>query len=67
MVCESDEFLGLCRYWFIYVCGVLIFLLQHYSPPSPQPPGHYSYSQQTGTPRKWTPRASPVHTVRLIN
>ncbi|XP_035760013.1 uncharacterized protein LOC102792656 isoform X4 [Neolamprologus brichardi] len=36
--------------------------IQHYSPPSPQPPGHYSYSQQTGTPRKWTPRASPVHT-----
>ncbi|CAI5652068.1 unnamed protein product [Oreochromis niloticus] len=36
--------------------------IQHYSHPSPQPSGHYSYSQQPETPRKWTPRASPVHT-----
>ncbi|XP_061542710.1 uncharacterized protein LOC133408181 isoform X2 [Phycodurus eques] len=36
--------------------------IQNYSQPSPQPAGYYNHGQQQGTPRKWTPRASPVHT-----
>ncbi|XP_071314463.1 uncharacterized protein [Trachinotus anak] len=36
--------------------------IQDYSQPSPEPSGYYSHSQQPGTPRKWTPRASPTHT-----
>nr|XP_020480108.1 uncharacterized protein LOC109974311 isoform X2 [Monopterus albus] len=36
--------------------------IQNYSQPSPEPSGYYSHSQQLGTPRKWTPRASPTHT-----
>ncbi|XP_049898272.1 uncharacterized protein LOC126388924 [Epinephelus moara] len=36
--------------------------IQDYSQSSPQPSGFYSHSQQPGTPRKWTPRASPTHT-----
>ncbi|XP_038555447.1 uncharacterized protein LOC119888791 isoform X1 [Micropterus salmoides] len=36
--------------------------IQDYSQPSPQPSGLYNHSQQPGTPRKWTPRASPTHT-----
>lgn len=39
--------------------------IQDYSQPSPQPSG-FSHSQQPGTPRKWTPRASPTHIVTLI-
>ncbi|XP_051275590.1 uncharacterized protein LOC127374399 isoform X1 [Dicentrarchus labrax] len=35
--------------------------IQDYSQPSTQPSGFYSHSQQHGTPRKWTPRASPTH------
>ncbi|KAM8732282.1 uncharacterized protein AB9X84_024366 isoform 1-T1 [Acanthopagrus schlegelii] len=35
--------------------------IQDYSQPSPQPSGFYGHSQQPGTPRKWTPRASPTH------
>ncbi|KAM9835713.1 uncharacterized protein ACBT44_019420 [Syngnathus typhle] len=31
--------------------------IQNYSQPSPQPAGY----QQAGAPRKWTPRASPIH------
>ncbi|XP_034546589.1 uncharacterized protein LOC117817903 isoform X2 [Notolabrus celidotus] len=37
--------------------------IQDYSQPSPQPSGFYGPSQHPGTPRKWTPRASPAHTV----
>ncbi|XP_040904320.1 uncharacterized protein LOC121188574 [Toxotes jaculatrix] len=36
--------------------------IQDYSQPSPEPSGYYSHAQQPGTPRKWTPRASPAHT-----
>ncbi|XP_026186395.1 uncharacterized protein LOC113144509 isoform X2 [Mastacembelus armatus] len=36
--------------------------IQDYSQPIPPPSGYYSQSQQPGTPRKWTPRASPSHT-----
>ncbi|XP_054647022.1 uncharacterized protein LOC129189433 isoform X7 [Dunckerocampus dactyliophorus] len=36
--------------------------IQNYSDSSPQPPGYYNHVQQPGTPRKWTPGASPVHT-----
>ncbi|XP_041800506.1 uncharacterized protein LOC121611860 [Chelmon rostratus] len=36
--------------------------IQDYSQRSPQPSGFYPSSQQPGTPRKWTPRASPAHT-----
>ncbi|XP_042349812.1 uncharacterized protein LOC121948478 [Plectropomus leopardus] len=36
--------------------------IQDYSQSGPQPSGFYSHSQQPGTPRKWTPRASPTHT-----
>nr|XP_046263037.1 uncharacterized protein LOC124068678 isoform X2 [Scatophagus argus] len=36
--------------------------IQAYSQPRPQPSGFYSHSQQPGTPRKLTPRASPAHT-----
>ncbi|XP_029968432.1 uncharacterized protein LOC115403599 isoform X2 [Salarias fasciatus] len=40
--------------------------IQEYSQPCPQPcpqpSGYYSHPQQLGTPRKWTPQASPVHT-----
>ncbi|XP_050928242.1 uncharacterized protein LOC108899260 isoform X2 [Lates calcarifer] len=36
--------------------------IQDYSRPNPEPSGYYSHSQQPGTPRKWTPRASPTHT-----
>ncbi|KAM4621391.1 uncharacterized protein ACJ7VT_005771 [Polymixia lowei] len=36
--------------------------IQDYSHPSPQPSGLYGHSQQPGTPRKWSPRASPTHT-----
>ncbi|XP_076595584.1 uncharacterized protein LOC143326017 isoform X1 [Chaetodon auriga] len=36
--------------------------IQDYSQSSPQPSGFYSNTQQPGTPRKWTPRASPAHT-----
>nr|XP_057919437.1 uncharacterized protein LOC131110385 isoform X3 [Doryrhamphus excisus] len=35
--------------------------IQNYSDPSPQPPGYYNHVQQPGTPRKWTPGATPVH------
>ncbi|XP_070693448.1 uncharacterized protein [Pempheris klunzingeri] len=35
--------------------------IQDYSQPSPQPAAFYSHCQQPGTPRKWTPRASPTH------
>ncbi|XP_077466324.1 uncharacterized protein LOC144082790 isoform X2 [Stigmatopora argus] len=35
--------------------------IQNYSPPSPQPAGYYNHGQQLGTPSKWTPRASPLH------
>ncbi|XP_061755906.1 uncharacterized protein LOC133552620 isoform X2 [Nerophis ophidion] len=36
--------------------------IQNYSNPSPQAPGYYNHVQQPGTPRKWTPVGSPVHT-----
>ncbi|XP_068443229.1 uncharacterized protein [Clinocottus analis] len=36
--------------------------IQDYSQPRPQPSGYYSHSQPPGTPRKFTPRASPTHT-----
>ncbi|XP_039974961.1 uncharacterized protein LOC120784902 [Xiphias gladius] len=36
--------------------------IQDYSQPSHESPGYYSHSQQSGTPRKWAPRASPTHT-----
>ncbi|XP_019945439.2 uncharacterized protein [Paralichthys olivaceus] len=35
--------------------------IQDYSQPISEPSGYYSPSQQPGTPRKWTPRASPTH------
>ncbi|XP_074529445.1 uncharacterized protein LOC141793033 [Halichoeres trimaculatus] len=37
--------------------------IQNYSQPSPEPSGFYGHSQPPGTPRKWTPRASPTHAV----
>ncbi|CAJ1058529.1 uncharacterized protein LOC121516486 isoform X1 [Xyrichtys novacula] len=37
--------------------------IQEYSQPSPQPSGFYGHPQHPGTPRKWTPSASPSHTV----
>ncbi|XP_034454904.1 uncharacterized protein LOC117769850 isoform X1 [Hippoglossus hippoglossus] len=36
--------------------------IQDCSQPISEPSGYYSHSQQPGTPRKWTPRASPTHT-----
>lgn len=45
--------LGAC----VSLCGV-----QDYSQPGPTPAGYYTH--QMGTPRKWSPRASPSHTVR---
>ncbi|KAG7517874.1 hypothetical protein JOB18_018627 [Solea senegalensis] len=36
--------------------------IQDYSQPVSGPSGFYSHTQQPGTPRKWTPRASPTHT-----
>ncbi|KAM4732410.1 uncharacterized protein FYW61_008177 isoform 2-T2 [Anableps anableps] len=35
--------------------------IQEYSQPHPHPPSYYSHCEQPPTPRKWTPRASPVH------
>ncbi|XP_077588865.1 uncharacterized protein LOC144207331 isoform X2 [Stigmatopora nigra] len=35
--------------------------IQNYSQPSPQPAGYYNHGQQLGSPRKWTPSASPLH------
>ncbi|XP_054890905.1 uncharacterized protein LOC129363033 [Poeciliopsis prolifica] len=35
--------------------------IQEYSQPLPQPPSYYSHCEQPPTPRKWTPRPSPVH------
>ncbi|XP_029917582.1 uncharacterized protein LOC115366340 isoform X2 [Myripristis murdjan] len=36
--------------------------IQDYSQPSAQPSGFYGHSQLPGSPRKWSPRASPSHT-----
>ncbi|XP_062249169.1 uncharacterized protein LOC133958416 isoform X3 [Platichthys flesus] len=36
--------------------------IQDYSQTISEPSGYYSPSQQPGTPREWTPRASPTHT-----
>ncbi|XP_008291359.1 uncharacterized protein LOC103365650 [Stegastes partitus] len=36
--------------------------IQDYSQSYHQPSGYYTPPQQPGTPRKWTPRASPAHT-----
>ncbi|XP_041845277.1 uncharacterized protein LOC121642584 isoform X2 [Melanotaenia boesemani] len=36
--------------------------IQDYSQPHPPPPAYYSHTEHPGTPRKWTPRASPAHT-----
>ncbi|XP_067373848.1 uncharacterized protein [Channa argus] len=36
--------------------------IQNYSQPISEPCDYYSHSPQAGTPRKWTPRASPSHT-----
>ncbi|XP_054647014.1 uncharacterized protein LOC129189433 isoform X2 [Dunckerocampus dactyliophorus] len=47
--------------------GCCLCCIQNYSDSSPQPPGYYNHVQQPGTPRKWTPGASPVHTVRLVH
>ncbi|CAL8263989.1 unnamed protein product [Lota lota] len=38
--------------------------LQDYSPGVHQPSGSYTHPQQPGTPRKWSPKASPAHTGR---
>ncbi|KAK5618451.1 hypothetical protein CRENBAI_018251 [Crenichthys baileyi] len=35
--------------------------IQEYRQPHPHPPAYYSHCEQPTTPRKWTPRASPVH------
>lgn len=35
--------------------------IQDYGQPSTEPSGFYGYSEQPGSPRKWTPRASPTH------
>lgn len=42
-------------------------LLQDYSHTHPHPAAYYSYPEHPETPRKWSPRASPAHTVRMIN
>ncbi|XP_015235703.1 PREDICTED: uncharacterized protein LOC107088197 isoform X2 [Cyprinodon variegatus] len=36
--------------------------IQEYSHPRPEPPAYYNPCEQPQTPRKWTPRASPIHT-----
>ncbi|XP_034037458.1 uncharacterized protein LOC117520252 isoform X2 [Thalassophryne amazonica] len=36
--------------------------IQDYSQPSPQYSDYYGHCQQPGTPRTWSPRASPAHT-----
>ncbi|XP_028316267.1 uncharacterized protein LOC114471619 isoform X2 [Gouania willdenowi] len=36
--------------------------IEEYSQPCPRPSDFYSPSLQPGTPRKWTPQASPAHT-----
>ncbi|KAG7275750.1 hypothetical protein CRUP_009853 [Coryphaenoides rupestris] len=37
-------------------------VLHDYSPDVNQPSGSYSHPQRPGTPRKWSPKASPAHT-----
>ncbi|KAM4585789.1 uncharacterized protein V3H82_004780 [Fundulus diaphanus] len=35
--------------------------IQEYNQPHPHPPAYYSHCEQSQTPSKWTPRASPAH------